>query len=185
VIALGADCLLFEIAGGEAIPCSAEMIGVELAGDTAGLFDPEFVNHATKAVFHYFRHELGRRAVSSEEFAKALEKVLRGFALTVQGVEPPSGRTHVLESDLRRLARDFGQGCELDFFPRLRAELRKHLQQGPRVLRFRGLRGCVKHLAGARRWSERCRDLEGEILAYLRECLKAEAAPGDLALVVE
>jgi hypothetical protein len=128
---------------------------------------------------------LGRQAVSAAEFAKALEKVLRGFALTLQQTEQPSLRSHMLEADLRRLARDAGQGRELDFFPRLRAELRRHLQQGPRVLRFRGLRGCVKHLAGARRWSGRCRDLEGEIIAYLRECLKAEAAPGDLALVVE
>jgi hypothetical protein len=71
------------------------------------------------------------------------------------------------------------------FFARLRAELQRRLRQAPRVLRFRGLRGCVKQLTGARRWSLRCRNLEGEIVAYLRQCLSAESAPEAFALVVE
>ena len=185
MIALASDCLVVEMAGGEAIPCCAEMIAVEVEGEAAGLFDAEFVSHATKAVFHYFRHELGREAVSAREFAGALEKVLRGFAVTAQQATQSSPGWPVLETDLRRLAHDAGSGRELVFFPQLRAELRRHLQRGPRVLRFSGLRGCVKHLAGARRWSGRCRTLEGEIIAYLRECLSAEAAPVDLALLVE
>jgi hypothetical protein len=83
------------------------------------------------------------------------------------------------------LARESGQGGELFFFPRLRAELHRHLEQAPRVLRFRGLRGCVKQLTGARRWSQRCRSLEGEIVAYLRQCLRAESALREFALMVE
>jgi hypothetical protein len=91
----------------------------------------------------------------------------------------------VLEYDLCRLALESGPGRELLFFPRLRAELQRHLRQGPQVLRFRGLRGCVKQLAGARRWSRRCETLEGEIVTYLRQCLSAEPAPVDIALVLE
>ena len=185
MIALGSDFLLVEMAGGETIPCSADTVCIEVEGDAVQSFDPEFVNHATKAVFHYFSHELGRRAVSAQELAEALEKVLQGFALPLHVSSQSPSQSRVLESDLRRLAHDSGQGCELAFFPRLRAELRRHLQREPRVLRFLGLRACVKHLAGARRWSERCRALETEIVAYLRECLTAEAAPGDLALLVE
>ncbi len=185
MITLASDCLLFELATGESIPYSADMACVELAGDTAELFDSEFVRHAAKAVFHYFRHELGRQTVTASEFAAALEKVLRGFACTTQSAAQPSPAPRVLESDLCRLARESGQGCELVFFPRLRAELQQHLQQAPRVLRFHGLRGCVKQLTGARRWSLRCRTLEGEIVAYLRECLSAEPAVAELALMVE
>ena len=185
MIVLGSDCLLFEMANGESIPCSADMVGVELAGDTGALFDPELVGHATKAVFHYFKHELGRQTVSAGEFAGALEKVLRGFAATAQTLPPPGPAARVLESDLCRLAHESGPGRELFFFPRLRAELRQHLGQPSRVLRFHGLRGCVKQLAGARRWSPRCRTLEGEIVSYLRECLSAEPGPVDCALWVE
>src|SRR5438874_349590 len=106
MIALASDCLLFRMNGGESIPFSAEMISVELMGDTATLFDSEFVRHASKAVFHYFKYELKRQTVSLGEFAGALEKVLSGFALTGKPPEtlararPPG----VAQSDLRLLA---------------------------------------------------------------------------------
>ena len=91
----------------------------------------------------------------------------------------------IAESDLCRLAHESGPGRELAFFPRLRAELRQHLRQPSRALRFRGLRGCVKHLAGARRWSPRCQSLHDQIVGYLRECLGAEARTAECSLVVE
>jgi hypothetical protein len=185
MIALASDCLLLEMATGESIPYSADMVAVELEGDTAELFDSEFVQHATNAVFHYFKHEQGRQTVTLVEFAGALEKVLRGFAATARLSTESKSNGRVLESDLHRLARESGEGCELMFFARLRAELQRHLRQAPRLLRFRGLRGCVKQLTGARRWSLRCQSLEGEILAYLRQCLSAESAPEEFALVVE
>ena len=185
MITLASDCLLFEMATGESIPYSPDMVSVELGGDTADLFDSEFVRHATNAVFHYFKHELGRQTVSLGEFAGALEKVLCGFAATAQLATESKPQPRVLEFDLRRLADESGPGSELFFFPRLRAELQRHLQQAPRVLRFRGLRGCVKQLTGARRWSLRCQSLEGEIVAYLRQCLSAEPAPEEFAFVVE
>jgi hypothetical protein len=184
MIALASDCLLFEMAGGNSIPFAAEMISVEVTGN-AGMFDPEFVNHAAKAVFHYFRHELGRQTVTVAEFAGALEKVLRGFQLTgpPPAAAPPASQ--VLESDLRRLACESGKGCELFFFPRLRDELRHQLQQSPAVLRFRGLRGCVKQLAGAQRWCARCQTMQDQIVEFLRECLSAETRQRECALVVE
>ena len=185
MITLAADCLVFELPTGESIPYSADMVWAELAADATELFDSEFVSHATNAVFHYFKHELGRQSVSLREFTAALEKVLRGFAVTARLSAAPDSEPRVLEYDLCRLAHESGQGCELVFFPRLRAELQRHLQQAPHVLRFRGLRGCVKRLTGARRWGLRCQTLEAEIVDYLRECLSAEPAPAEFALLVE
>jgi hypothetical protein len=185
VITLAADCLLFELATGESVPYSADMISVELAGSTTELFDSEFVRDATKAVFHYFKHELGRQKVSVVEFEGALLKVLCNFAATAQPSAPSDPSPRVVDYDLRWLAVEAGPGRELFFFPRLRAELQRHLQQSPRVLRLRGLRGCVKQLTGAQRWNRRCRTLEAEIVDYLRECLSAEPAPVDFALMVE
>ena len=185
MITLAADCLVFELPSGERIPFSADMACVELVGDTAELFDPEFIQHATKAVFHYFKHELDRPAVTASEFAAALERVLHGFAVSAQAATQSEAEARVLEYDLCRLALESGQARELFFFPRLRAELQRHLQKAPRAVRFRGLRGCVKHLAGARRWSRRCETLEQEIVDYLRECLSAESGPVDFSLLVE
>jgi len=141
MIALAYDCLLFETSSGESIPFSAEMISVELTDDGIGAFDPEFLKHAASAVFHYFKHDLGRITVTVGEFAGALEKVLRGFGLESvpddeDSVEQCSSERRVLRSDLRKLACESGKGFELVFFPRLRDELRQQLLLGPEVTAF-------------------------------------------------
>jgi hypothetical protein len=185
MITLAADCLLFRSASGESFPFSADMVSVELLGETANLFDSEFVRHAANAVFHYFKHDLNQEIVSAGEFAKALEKVLLGFAVTARSGAAIKAAPPIREADLRRLACESGKGFELFFFPLLRNEVRHHLRLGPKVLRFRGLRGCVKQLAGARRWSRRCQSLQEQILHYLRQCLTIESRLGEIALIVE
>jgi len=185
MITLATDCLLFQLANGESVPFSAEMISVELSGDSACKFDPHFLQHATNAVFHYFKSDLGRVTITVGEFAGALEKVLRGFGLMASSPETEPAHPRVLDADLRQLASESGLGCELFFFPRLRDELRQHLRSEPRMVRFHGLRGCVKQLTGARRWSSRCETLQIQIVEYLRECLSAETRAGECALLVD
>ena len=183
MIALASECLLFQMSNGESIPFSADMISAEMLGETANLFDSEFLSNAAKAVFHYYRHDLGRQSVSMGEFAGAMEKVLRGFVLTAKAAAEKVSK--VAKSDLFQIAAESGAGCELLFFPRLRDELRQQLRSSPRVLRFSGLRGAVKQLVGAQRWGNRCQDLKEQILSYIRECVSAEPANADFALLVE
>ena len=185
MITLGADCLLFEMLNGESVPLSAEMISIELTGEQSDYFDAHFVQHAANAVFHYFKHDLGRLSVTVGEFAGALESVLRGFGIHASAAENAPAQPSVIESDLRRLAAESGHGCELFFFPRLRDEMRQQLQQSPRLLRLRGIRGCVKQLAGAQRWNRRCQNLHDRIITFIRECLSAEPKKSDCAVVVE
>jgi hypothetical protein len=185
MIALSSDCLLFQLTSGETVPCSAEMITIEVAGNSGGLVDPEMLRHATASVFHYFKIELARQSVTVGEFTVALEKVLRNFGLTLYADEPPPLARQILEADLGLLARESADSLELFFFSRLRDKLRTQLQQSPRVLRFRGLRGCVKQLAGAQRWSNRCEQMQEQIVEYLRGCLTAEPEQKNCALVVE
>jgi hypothetical protein len=83
MIQLNPDCLIFQTSNGEHIPCSAELVTIELMGETASLVDPEVIRNASAAVLHYFKHELGRTSVSVAEFSSALEKVLRGFGFDV------------------------------------------------------------------------------------------------------
>jgi hypothetical protein len=185
MIALLSDCLLFQLTNGESVPCSAEMISVELVGGNDCLLDPEVLRHAAASVFHYFKAELCRESVTVGEFAGALEKVLRNLGFTIRAGAVESRARETIETDLDLMAQESGGGFELFFFPRLRDELRAQLRHSPRVLRFRGLRGCVKQLAGARRWSGRCEKLRDNIIEYLRQCLTAEPEPTDCALVVE
>ena len=185
MIALASECLLFRTASGESVPYSPEMAMDEMTAPSLESFDPELVHHAASAVFHYFKHELGQQTVTLGEFAGALEKVLRNFAPVTAPAIPRNSRPDVAEADLCGLAREVGEGRELLFFPRLRLELRRGLEQRPQVLRFHGLRGCVKQLVGAHRWGLRCQELEGQIVAFLRECLSAEPGPVNVALLVE
>jgi hypothetical protein len=186
MITLASDCLLFELANGESVPFSAEMISVELSGESAGKFDPHFIQHAANAVFHYFKHDLGRLTITVGEFACLLEKVLRGFGFMANAAESDTDpKSKALDADLRQIAKESGLCCELIFFPRLRDELRQQLRRAEGKVRFHGLRGCVKHLTGARRWSARCQCLHDRIVDYLRECLTAEEQSGDCSLVVD
>ena len=200
MIQLKTDCLVFQTNDGENIPCSAEWVTFELLGQGSELVDPEIVRHASAAVLHYFKHELQRQFVSVGEFALALEKVLRSFGLSVHAdcqTQPPAphgGGTplplcqstpKVLESNLMDLASNAAsQGFELLFFPHLRQELKRNLDQSPNVLRFHSLRDCVKQLAGARRWSHRCQRLHDQIVDFLRSCWETEPARRSCALLV-
>jgi hypothetical protein len=185
MIALSSDHLIFQLTNGESVPCSAEMITIEIAGNSDGLIDTEMLRHAAASVFHYFKTELDRQTVTVGEFSLALEKVLRGFGLTLYADEPPPLPQQILEADLRHIARESDNSLELFFFPKLRNELRSQLRRSPSVLRFRGLRGCVKQLAGAQRWSNRCERMQDQIVSYLRECLTAEPEQNACALVVK
>jgi hypothetical protein len=193
MIQLKTDCLVIQTNDGENIPCSAEWVTFELLGDGAALVDPEVVRHASAAVLHYFKHELQREFVSVGEFSLALEKVLRGFGLIVhaecqtQSIAPPTptAAPKVLDSNLKELASNAAsEGFELLFFPQLRQELKRNLDQSPNVLRFHSLRDCVKQLAGARRWSHRCQTLHDQIIDFLRSCWETEPARRSCALLV-
>ncbi|HZR19608.1 MAG TPA: hypothetical protein VFE51_20150 [Verrucomicrobiae bacterium] len=181
MIALAKDCLLFQLSNGERVPFSVDMISVEFTAETASWLNPDTACHAAVAVFHYFKRELGRHSVTAEEFAAAMERALRGIS-----PRPPSEvQRGIVEDDLRRLALEAGDGCELLFFPRLRDEMREHLRKSPRLLRYRGLRECVKQIARVRRWTPRCRELQEQIVNFVRECAGMDSRQSDLQLVVE
>lgn len=184
MIILSDDCLVFHTADGEGVPYSAEMISVELMGEMAHLFDPEFIRHAAAAVFHYFKRDLGRESVTLAEFSQALEQVLRGFKLDSQ-TPPDAAVPRILSSDLTKLVAGSDNACELLFFPRLRDELRAQLLQSPQMLCFQGLRNCVKQLVGVQRWTHRCSQVQDQIVEYLRTCMHKENHGTSCALVVK
>lgn len=198
MIQLNPSCLVFQTAAGESIPCEAAVVVVEMLGPAAATLDPVVLENATAAVLHYFHDELSRNSVTVEEFAHALARALRACGLDVaidmgaapapaeaapDAFSPPSG-PRIEQADLREIACASGKGCELFFFPTLRDEMRRRLEQAPQVLRFYGLRDCVKQLCAARRWNQRCQTLNDQIVDYLRTCLSTESHPDRCALVV-
>ena len=184
MIQLHPDCLMFKMPGGESIPCSADLIAVNLLGEAADLLDPELVQNAARAVLHFFKVEQGKMFVSVQEFSRTLAAVLRRFGISVNSTEAAPPPRRISESDLRELAGESGKAFELAFFPRLRDELRQQLNRSPQVVRFKELRSCVKQLAGARRWTGRCQCLSDQIVDYLRHCLSHDPVAKGCCLMV-
>jgi hypothetical protein len=158
---------------GGSILCLDWSFSVEVRQLMAPGFDDHLIEQAAQAVLHYFRTELGWRQVSVGEFTLALDRLLQGLGLVLDPDSNLKLRVRLVERDLRHLAYDAGKGGELCFFPMIRREVTQVLTELPAVLRFRGLRGCVKQLCGARRWNRRCAELNLQIIAFLRSLLAA------------
>jgi hypothetical protein len=67
----------------------------------------------------------------------------------------------------------------------LRQELKRQLGESPQIVRFNGLRPCVKQLAGANRWSPRCENLSDQIVDFMRTCLQSDTRSQACTLVVK
>ena len=167
MIALKSDCLLFQLANGESVPCSAEMIHFEISGISCGLLEPETLRQPPLPYFtisepnwNANRHRRRIRHGAGKSPARAwLRHPRRRHRIADAG----AGAT-----DLGRLARESADSLELFFFPRLRNELRTQLRQSPRVVRFRGLRGCVSNSpvrAGGAAAAKHCRTRLSSICA--------------------
>lgn len=185
MIQLHSDCLVFKTSNGQTIPCSAEMVAVELMGDSAKLVDPELIHNASNAVLHYFKEEHRQTVVSVDEFTEALAKVLRGFGLKVTiPLEEGKPPTRITEADLSELVEGPETLMELTFFPRLREAVQAGLDDRPDILRFIQLKGCVKQLVGAKRWCPRCERMRDRVLGYLNRCWLDNERSAQTALLV-
>lgn len=185
MILLADNYLFFQMPSGESVPFSAEMISVELADGTVDPFSQDFLEHAAASVFHYFKHDLGRKTVSVAEFAEAFESVLNGLGLKLHSGRVAEFTDDSANKDLQMLAFHAGGVGELAFYPRLRTAVRSQFQITPHLIRFHGLRECVKSLLGAERWSPRCDQLRDQIIEFLQRTLSKETAGETCALMVE
>jgi hypothetical protein len=187
MILLRRDCLVFETSEGN-VPLPAEEVTMEIIGDAIEILDEETIKQAAEAVLFYFKEELGQTTVSITEFTAQLERALNALGLTVQSAKsnpsPTAGAPRVVESNLLCYAPDAGPAMELTFFPSLRMAVHELLAQSPDVIRFRGLRPCVKQMLKARRWTHGCQGLNDQIVEYLRSCFDGARRGSRCALVV-
>ncbi len=183
MIHLRSDCLVFEMSNGDKIPCSASTVTVELMGTAMDSVNRDVVENAAAAVLHYFQHDLQRTSVTLNEFTVALEVALRGLGLNII-CDSPKQTERMVHADLRVLAAESGKAFELGFFARVRDQVRAELKGAPQLIRFFGLRSCVKQLAGAQRWCPRCERLSDHIVEFLRGCVTKENPPQPCGLLV-
>jgi hypothetical protein len=185
MIALRRDCLLIASNDGPYIPCSMEHLTIEFVGPAAQMLDPEVLRHASAAVIHYFKVELGCEVVSTGQFTEALSKVLDGLGVFLDTDTKPAGESSMVRVlDLRTLAAGASQLGELEFCWRLRSLLREFLSEKPERIEFRGLRGCVKVLADRQHWCQTCERVETWIIDLVREWYAREPAAAGIPLVM-
>lgn len=191
MICLRDDCLLVRSSDGVTIPLAAHQVTIELLGDATQFLEPELVKHAAAGVLEYFKTELGRETVTVAEFTETLARVLRKFGVSVEcsgadpePADPPAVHPSVCDHDLPSMATECGKSYELGFFQALRDTLRKALATAPQAVRYHGLRRCIKQLSGRRRWCRACRDLEVQVVNYLRDTFRQSAGGRAVSLVV-
>lgn len=183
MIALRRDCLLIASKDGPFIPCSMEHLTIEFVGPAAQMLNPEVLRHASAAVIHYFKVELGCEVVSTSQFTQALSKVLVGLGIVLEA-DPKDASPAVRVLDLGTLVSEASQLGELGFCWRLRSLLREFLSQKPERIEFRGLRGCVKVLADRQHWCETCERVESWIIDLVRGWYAREPAAAGIPLVM-
>ena len=185
MIQLHTDCLVFETSDGEAIPCSAQDVTVELLGDAANELEPHMVTEAAEAVLYHFKVDLGRASVSVGEFTMALEVILRGFGFKVMATTgDEEDEPDAAETNLHDLAHQAGEGLEMVFFCTLRDQIHADLHGKPQLLRVKGLREAVRKLTGAKKWSPRCQKLNDQIVDYLRHIVSQHQQEAKLTLMI-
>jgi hypothetical protein len=186
MIQLHTDCLVFETSNGEAIPCSAQAVTVELLGDAALELEPHMVTEAAEAVLYHFKVDLGRASVTVGEFTMALERILRGFGFKVMASSEDQNALEpdAAETNLHDLAHQAGEGLEMVFFCTLRDQIHADLHGKPQLLRVRGLREAVQKLTGAKQWSPRCQKLNDQIVDYLRHIVSQHQQKAKLTLMI-
>jgi hypothetical protein len=184
MVRLKKNCLVFQTNCGHQVPCSAEWVTLELLGGAASHADPELIRHAAAAVLHSFKEELHRDFVSVAEFAASLEHALRAVGLSIFA-DPNAAPSRVLDSHLPELMKSAGAIGELFLLPQLRRELARRLGESPQMVRFIGLKPCVKQLAGKDRWCPSCENLSDQIVDYIRTCLQSDTRSQACTLVVK
>ena len=88
------------------------------------------------------------------------------------------------ELSLIDLAREAGAGYELAFFRLLEERVQPALSNQASNLDIYGLRQCVRHLQGAKKWSRSCSELRNEIVEFLRAQLLHADLQTDILLTI-
>lgn len=182
MIRLRADCLIIQISGGEQFPCPVEIVTTELIGEAVAWMSQEAIQNVTAAVLHFFREEQEREVVSVAEFSEALESVLQNLGYSVNAAA--KRKRIIRNADINNWIRESEGELELVMYQCLRSEMKHLLKNTPSELRLSGLRGCVKRVLRARRWSRRCQTLSDQVVSFMRQCFNEHAA-ADCLLVVK
>ncbi|MCS7048744.1 MAG: hypothetical protein NZ483_05570 [Verrucomicrobiae bacterium] len=123
----------------------------------------ELIEPMAQGLFEYLQENSGHLPVRLAELDFWVDHLLT--CLNLSAPEPADATRAQIRLD--ELASASGVGFELGFFRELGRCL-SEIAHRPRVrVQMTGLRRCVLHLRGQRRWSDGCRQLAREILGFI------------------
>jgi len=131
--------------------------------------DFPFVEDIRSGIAQYLETKCPLRLLPLAELFSKMRKMLEtiGCETIAEKLEPLAPPLTV---SLLPAAKEAGNGFELAFFERVRAELDELRREGAEEIRFTHLKECALMIRGAEKWDKHCAQLEEEIVGFLRAC---------------
>lgn len=150
------------------------------AAESAGYKSWWLAEHVAESVTAYLRLRWEENIVSVPRLEKAVRSVLQviGYAEVATHFVPDPP---ILQLSLPALAREAGSGFELTFFYLLDRRLEELCAEEIRQIELLGLQPCVKFLKAKKLWSRDCAILQEEIVAFVRQKLRAHNPDRDIS----
>jgi hypothetical protein len=142
------------------------------AAEKAGYRSWWLAEHVAESVTTYLRLRCEDSVVALPRLEKAVVSVLQviGYAEIASRFVPDPP---IIQVSLPQLAIEAGAGFELSFFQLLRHRLHQLCSEDIHYIELVGLQPCVKFLCARKAWSRDCTMLQEEIVAFVREQLRA------------
>jgi hypothetical protein len=131
--------------------------------------DFPFVNDIHSGIVKYLETKCTLRLLTLGDLYERMRKMLMKIGCVkiageLKPLAPP------LTLSLVESANEAGNGFELAFFERLRAEIGELREAGAEKIHFTGLRESSLILQGSTKWNKHCERMLGEMDAFLRKC---------------
>ncbi len=167
MIALPAEFPLIRISQENLAPCDPAWLQETLRRAAQAAHVPEcLAQSVSEGVAFYLKNQFPGTVIEVDDLFARIRSTLNAVGLA-QLSEHLADAPPPVRISLTELARRAGPGYELAFFHLLRRQFHSAADGGVRQLVCYGLRGSVKQLATAKKWSPRCRRLESEITEFL------------------
>ena len=131
--------------------------------------DFPFVNDIHSGIVKYLETKCTLRLLTLNELYERVRKMLMKIGCVkiadeLKPLAPP------LTLSLVESANEAGNGFELAFFEKLRAEIGELRKAGAETILFTGLRESSLILQGSTKWNKHCERMLSEMDAFLRKC---------------
>ena len=142
-------------------------VALQRAAREAQLEDFPFLADIRNGVVEYLECKCSLRMLKVGELYDRVRRMLvtigcESIASKLEPIAPP------VTVSLVATAMEAGNGFELAFFEKLRAELSSLRQEGAEQIHFTGLRESSLILRGTSKWNRHCEKLHGEIEEFLK-----------------